>query len=49
MYMFICRVNRFLEEARGSSEREMGPTKKIVPMYSTEEGDLGGVACTGME
>ena len=38
-----------LEEACGSSMREMGPTEEIVPSYSTQEGGPGWVACTGME
>ena len=47
--MSIGCVDRFLEEACGSSKGEMGPTNEIVPTYSTEEGGPGWVACTGME
>ena len=47
--MSIGRVDRFLEEACGSSKREMGPTKEIVVAYSTEEGGPGWVACADME
>ena len=47
--MSIGRVDRFLEEACGSSKREMLPTKERVPTYSTEEGGPDWVACAGME
>ena len=49
MYVSICHVNRFLEEACSSREREMEPTKEIVMTNSTEEGGPGGVSCAGME
>ena len=49
MHTTLGRVDRFLEEACGSSKGEMGPTNEIVPTYSTEEGGPGWVARAGME
>ena len=49
MHVSICCVDRFLEEACGFWECEMGPSKEVVTTNGTEEGDPCGVSYASME